>query len=173
MLKTNCCWNRWQSWYKKFEVVHCTSCWLPIVGQLWSLTDFPFKWISVFLSSAYEAMMEPLAFHRVVALLRADRSHEEKLVRPRLFALSQSRLRTVIGSLDLFRKVSVFIWALILSLSIVHSLAKFYATLLSQSACREVSSSVRSSKPGAQRFRSWGSPFWIMPPDCPLSFPEF
>ena len=116
MLKTNCCWNRWQSWYKKFEVVHCTSCWLPIVGQLWSFTDFPFKWISVFSSKAYEAI-EPLAFHRVIALLRTDRNHEEKLVRPRLFALSQSRLRTFIGSLDLFRKVSVFIWALILSRS--------------------------------------------------------
>ena len=46
MLKTNCCWNRWQFWYdKKYEVVHCR--WLPIIGQLWSFTDFPLKRISV------------------------------------------------------------------------------------------------------------------------------
>ena len=30
---------------------------------------------------------EPLAFHRVIALLRTDRNREQKLVRPRLFAL--------------------------------------------------------------------------------------
>ena len=33
---------------------------------------------------------EPLAF-RVIALLRTDGNHEQKLVRPRSFALSQSR----------------------------------------------------------------------------------
>ena len=38
--------------------------------------DFPFKWISVFLSKAYEAI-EPLAFHRVIALLRTDRNRKQ------------------------------------------------------------------------------------------------
>ena len=41
--------------------------------------------------------------------------------------------------------------------------------MLVQPACHEVSSGGCSSKPGAQGFRSWGSPFWLMPPD----FPEF
>ena len=77
MLKTNCCWNGWQSWYdKKYEVVHYSSNRLPIIGQLWSFTDFPFKWISMFLSKAYEAI-EPLAFHRVIALLRTDRNRKQ------------------------------------------------------------------------------------------------
>ena len=51
---------------------------------------------------------------------------------------------------------------------LAYLLAKFHATLLIQSACREVSSGGCSSKPGAQGFRSWSSPFWIMPPDCPF-----
>ena len=38
------------------------------------------------LSKAYEAI-ESLAFHRVIALLRTDRDHEQKLVLTRLFAL--------------------------------------------------------------------------------------
>ena len=50
-------------------------------------------------------------------------------------------------------------------LSLHICLAKFHATLLVQSACREVSSGGCSPKPSAQGFRSWGSPFWIMPPD--------
>ena len=51
-------------------------------------------------------------------------------------------------------------------LELAYFLAKFHATLLIQSACREVSSDGCSSKPGAQGFRSWGSPFWFLPPDC-------
>ena len=39
------------------------------------------------LSKAYEAI-ESLAFHRVIALLRTDRDHEQKRVLTRLFALS-------------------------------------------------------------------------------------
>ena len=39
------------------------------------------------LSKAYAAI-ESLAFHRVIALLRTDRDHEQKLVFTRLFALS-------------------------------------------------------------------------------------
>ena len=38
------------------------------------------------LSKVYEAI-EPLAFHRVIALLRTDRNHEQKLVLTRFFAL--------------------------------------------------------------------------------------
>ena len=49
MLKTKCCWNRWQFWYdKKYWVVHYTCDWLPIIGQSWSFTDFPLKWKSFF-----------------------------------------------------------------------------------------------------------------------------
>ena len=47
------------------------------------------------LSKVYEAI-ESLAFHRVIALLRTDRNHEQKLVLTRLFALppvSVSRIR--------------------------------------------------------------------------------
>ena len=40
------------------------------------------------LSKAFEAT-ESLAFHRVIALLRTDRDHEQKLVLTRFFALHQ------------------------------------------------------------------------------------
>ena len=55
--------------------------------------------------------------------------------------------------------------SLMFGLSLHIFLAKLHATLLVQSACREVSSGGCSSKTGAQGFRSWGSPFWTMPPD--------
>ena len=53
-----------------------------------------------------------------------------------------------------------------LRLGLAYFLSKFLATLLVHSACREVSSGGCSSELGAPGFRSWGSPFWIMPPDC-------
>ena len=163
MLKTNCCWNRWQSWYdKKYEIVHCTSNWLPIIGRSWSFAVFPLKMNIRVWSKAYQAT-EPLAFHRVLALLRIDRNHEQKLVLPRLFALfpvtAQYRYRVPGSSPSVH-----FIWAWISLAQHCAFFSKFHATLLSQSACREVSSGVHSSEP--QEFRSWGSPFWIMPPDC-------
>ena len=175
MLKTNCCWNRWQSWYeKKYEVARCTSKWLPIIGQSWSFAVFSTQMDIRVLSKVFGAM-EPLAFHRVLALLRTDRNHEQKLVLPRLFALSQSRSVQSYEFLDLLQKYPFCIWAWNLSFSAlcIFCLAKFFAALLSQSACREVSSGVRSSKPGAHGFRSCGSPFRIMPPDCSFSFPKF
>ena len=104
------------------------------------------------LSKAYEAI-EPLAFHRVIPLLRTDRDHEQKLVLPRLFALVLVSVSTIIGFLDLL-KVSILSQLKSLMLSMCIFLAKFHAPLLSQSACREVSSSVRSSKPDARGFRS-------------------
>ena len=92
MLKTNCCWNGWPSWYdKKYEVVHYSNNRLPIIGQLWSFTDFPFTWISVFLSKAYEAI-EPLAFHRVIALLRTDRNRKQNSCVLDYLHFSKSRL---------------------------------------------------------------------------------
>ena len=44
------------------------------------------------LSKAYEAI-ESLAFQRVIALLRTERYHEQKLVLPRLFALHPVAVR--------------------------------------------------------------------------------
>ena len=48
------------------------------------------------LSKAYEAI-EPLSFHREIALLRTDRDHEPKLVFTRLFALLPGRGKSHIG----------------------------------------------------------------------------
>ena len=48
------------------------------------------------LSKAYEAI-ESLAFHRVIALLRTDRNHEQKLVFTRLFALLPGRGKSHFG----------------------------------------------------------------------------
>ena len=48
------------------------------------------------LSKAYEAI-ESLAFHRVIALLRTDRDHEQKLVLTRLFALRPGRGKSLTG----------------------------------------------------------------------------
>ena len=62
--------------------------------------------------------LELMAFHRVIALLRTDRDHEQKLVLPRLFALPQSR-KVAYGSLDLL-KVSIVSELKSLLLSIVH-----------------------------------------------------
>ena len=42
------------------------------------------------LSKAYEAT-ESLAFHRVIALMRTERDHEQKLVLTRVFALPRLR----------------------------------------------------------------------------------
>ena len=57
------------------------------------------------LSKAYEAI-DSLAFHRVIALLRTDRDHEQKLVLTRLFALLPSCCKSLMGFLDLL-KVSI------------------------------------------------------------------
>ena len=46
--------------------------------------------------------------------------------------------------------------------------AKSHAALRTQSSCREISSDVLSSNLGAQGFRSWVSPFWIIPRDDPF-----
>ena len=167
MLKTNCCWKRWQSWHdKNNEVVHCTSNWFPIfVGQWGSVTFCN--------SNGFPCFEESISCDRTAGVSSSNRT-----VTNRSKSWTKTRASSFICNvpitastakrfLDLLCKVSVKIWAYSHLLSIVF-LARFHATLLSQSACREVSSSVHSSKPGAQGFRSWGSPFWIMPPDCPL-----
>ena len=103
------------------------------------------------LSKAYEAI-ESMAFHRIIALLRTDRDHEQKLVLTRLFALSPGRCKSNMGFLDLL-KVSIVselnspcsalcieapectvntrasVW-----LELAYSLAKFHAAVLSQSS---------------------------------------
>ena len=142
MLKTHCSWNRWQSWYgKKYEIVHCTSNWLPICGQSWSL---PF-----FHSNEYLCFEQSISSNRTAGVSPSNRTVTNrskswtKLVRPRLFALSQSRLNTVVGFLDLLKE-SILSELKSLLLRIVLFLPSSTLLLLSQSACREVSSSVSS-----------------------------
>ena len=92
---------------------------------------------------------------------------KQKLVRPRL--PSQSRSVPTLGLWTFFAKYPFHLNINISGSALCNFLAKLHATLLSQYACREVSSGVSSSKLAAQGFRSWGSPFWIMPPDLPFS----
>ena len=64
------------------------------------------------------------------------------------------------GLLDLLRKVSLWSEHKSLLLSIVFffcQIPRYFAVTI-----------CLSSKPGAEGFRTWGSPFWIMPPDCPF-----
>ena len=164
------CWSRcwrqtaagiwWQSWYdKKYEVVHCKY----LTSHHWSTVEFrrfsPQMGIRV-LSKINEAT-EPLAFHRVIALLRTDRNREQKLVRPRLFALSPVTAQYRHMVLDLLRKVFIFIWALISLAQHCAFSCQFHATFPSHSSCLEVSSSALSSNLGAQGFRSWSSLFFF------------
>ena len=55
-------------------------------GSIVEFRRFPLIWISAFWAKADEAI-ESLAFYQVIALLRTDRDHEQKLVLTRLFAL--------------------------------------------------------------------------------------
>ena len=57
------------------------------------------------LSKADEAI-ESLTFHRVIALLRTDQDHEQKLVLTRLICTARGRGKSHMGSLDLV-KVSI------------------------------------------------------------------
>ena len=70
------------------------------------------------LSKAYEAI-EPLAFHRIIALLRTDRNHEQKLVLTRLFALLSFAVSRLLGVLD-FLRISIVSELNSPLLSIVH-----------------------------------------------------
>ena len=94
-------------------------------------------------------------------------------MRPRLFALFHSRGQYRLRVFGPSRSVS-FLSELKISLAqhCAFFLSKFHATLLSQSVCRAISSSVHFSKPGPQGFCPRGSPFWILPPGCPFSFPN-
>ena len=59
------------------------------------------------LSIVYEAI-EPLAFHRVIVLLRTDRNHEQTKTRaPTFICAFPVAVSTDIGSLDLLREVSI------------------------------------------------------------------
>ena len=92
---------------------------------------------------------------------------DKKLVHPRLFALSHSRS---VPSYDLwtFSKCQI-VFDLSLNLSrsalciFLCQIPRYFAVticlLWGFSRCC-------SSKLGAHGFRSWGSPFWIMPRDC-------
>ena len=54
--------------------------------------DSPFSThMSIHVLSTADETIEPLAFHRVIALLRTDRDHAQKLVLTRLCALPRSR----------------------------------------------------------------------------------
>ena len=78
---------------------------------------------------------------------------------------------TVIGFLDLLRKVSIFSELKTPLLNIVQfvlQIPRYFAVTI----C--LSWGVRSSKPGARKdFAHEVRLFWIMPPDCPFSFPNF
>ena len=154
------------------------------------------------LSKACEAI-ESLAFHGVIALLRTDRDHEQKLVLTHLFALLpvavsrlwcfgpfqsvyfylSSNLLAQHCALKLPNPYQTYdllcLWRLrrrikrsCLRLELAHFLAKVHATLLVQSACGEVSSSVPSQnwarKDVAHEVHLFGQCLQIA-----LFFPEF
>ena len=63
--------------------------------------------------------------------------------------------------------------SLVFVFSLYTFFAKFHAALRPQLSCCEVSSCDLSSNLGAQGLRSWGSHFWIISRDGPISFPNF
>ena len=65
-------------------------------GHLWSFAVFHSYEYRRALSKVDEAI-ELLAFYRVIALLRTDRDHDQKLVRTRLFALLPGRGKSHMG----------------------------------------------------------------------------
>ena len=139
------------------------------------------------LSKAYEAI-KSLAFHRVIALLRTDRNHEQKLMLTRLFALhllavsclwflTFSKYPLYPSSILLARHCALKLLNLsqtydLLCLWRLHKKLKrsylrlelAYFLAIPRCSCLGVSSDVLASKSGAQGFRSWSS-------DC--LFPEF
>ena len=83
MLKTNCCWNRWQFRHdKKHEVVHCTSTWLPIFRQSWSFTGFH--------SNEYPCFEQSIGSNRTAGVSSSNRTVTNRSKLTRLFALSPS-----------------------------------------------------------------------------------
>ena len=112
--------------------------------------------------------MEPLAFHRVIALLRTDQNLEQKLVRLRSFALSQSRLSTVIGFLDLLRKVSISYEFKSPLLSILHFFSPNATLLCNHNLLVARFPQVFVPQNRARKdFAHEVHLFWIMPPECP------
>ena len=94
------------------------------------------------LSKVYEAM-EPLAFHRVIALLRTDRNHERKTHASSFilhFPIHGQYRRMIFGSSP--QSIHFYLSFNLSCSALCIFVAKFHATLLSQSACREVSSVV-------------------------------
>ena len=115
---------------KKYEVVHHTSNLLPIIGQLWSFTDFPLKWISVFLSKVNEAI-KPLAFSSSNRTVTNRSKSWTKTCASSFICTFPVKVSTVIWFLDLLQvSISSELKSLLLSIF----LAKFHATLLSRSA---------------------------------------
>ena len=135
----------------------------PCMGQFVEFHLFSTHMNIRVLSKAYEAI-ELLAFHRVIALLLTDRDHEQKLCASSFSCTSElkSPLLSIVYSeaseYTINIRVSVSLApsqenkkrSLMFGLSLHICLAKFHATLLVQSACREVSSGGCSSKPSAQ-----------------------
>ena len=99
MLKTNCCWNRWQSWYnKKYEVVHCTSNWLPIIGQSWSISVFWAKKMKQWKRGRF------IEYSHCYEQIEIVNKNSCVLVH---LHFSLSRLDPVVGFLELLREVSI------------------------------------------------------------------
>ena len=94
MLKTKCCWNI-KTILMQREVLYTSNC-LSILVPIVEFGRFPLIWTSAFWAKA-DTALESLAFHRVFALLRTDRDHEQKLVLTRLFALLPGRGKSLNG----------------------------------------------------------------------------
>ena len=143
--------------------------------------------------SKTDKAIEPLAFHRGITLLRTDRDHEQKtcassIICTFLVVVSRSWVFGTFPMYPLYLS-SIFLCAALCikapesttnlraSVSLTPSLeyktqfdvrlVKFHATLLVQSACREVSSSVSSPNWTRKDFAH------EIPPDCLVLFPNF
>ena len=173
-----------------------------IVFPIWAncgVSSFSTHMNILVLSKADEAR-ELLAFHRVTALLRTDRDHEQKLVLTRssaLLPIAASRLRCfgpcqsihcvwppfsllsiVHWSSRVHNEHTIFCvsgaftgeWDVVFCSALTLHIFSLNSTLLCWSNLLVVRFFLRCffSILHAQGFRSWGSPFWTMPPDCPF-----
>ena len=168
MLKTNCCWNRWQFKHdKKHEVVHCTSNWLPIFRQSWSFTGFH--------SNEYPCFEQSIGSNRTAGVsssnrIVTNRSKSWTKTCACSFTCTVSvAVSTDKESLDLLREVSLLSEHKTLLLSIVH----FFRTNSTLLCCHNLLVTRfpqvfipqnRAAKDFAHEVRLFG----IMPPNCPF-----
>ena len=187
----------WQSGYnEKFWVVRCRNKCLPILGQLWSFAVFHSYEYPRFEQSSWSNRIAGVLSSNCTVTNRS-RSWTKTCAYSFIctapvcgkslmgcwtfskYPLRISLLSVVHWSSRIHNKHTIFCVSgactrtkFNVRLELAYFLTKFHTTLLVQSACREVSSSGCSSKTGAQGFRSWGSPFWMMPPSLPFCFPN-